>query len=417
VSGESLKSAYRSITRDHFPDSLEICFSQGERRQCLQFQRVTWRIEGQDRGLRYGENPDQEAALYKLVSGNLVLGEVQSIQPGCFLASEPELLQSGKHPGKINITDVDSALNILRYFRDGPCTVIVKHNNPCGVALGGSLAESYQRAYLADRLAAFGGAIAVNRELDRETAELIAEQYCEVVAAPAFADGVLDILARRKNLRVMRIGNIQRLQEFVGTRAVDFKTLIDGGIVAQWSYAPRTLAVEDFLPAETDYQGRQYRINREPTGAEARDLLFGWLVESGITSNSVIFVKDGMTVGIGTGEQDRVGVAEIARDKAYRKLADRICWQRHGKPYNLLDDERKRRDIDEAVQEQRGGLGGACMVSDAFFPFRDGVDVGIREGISAVIQPGGSERDFEVIEACNEADVAMVFTGQRSFRH
>jgi phosphoribosylaminoimidazolecarboxamide formyltransferase/IMP cyclohydrolase len=417
VSGKSLKSAYRSITRDHFPDSLEICFEQTGRRQCLQFQRVTWRIDGQDRGLRYGENPDQEAALYKLVSGNLVLGEVQSIQPGCFLASEPELLQSGKHPGKINITDVDSALNILRYFRDGPCTVIVKHNNPCGVALGGSLAESYQRAYLADRLAAFGGAIAVNRELDRETAELIAEQYCEVVAAPAFADGVLDILARRKNLRVMRIGNIQRLQEFVGTRAVDFKTLIDGGIVAQWSYAPRTLAVEDFLPAETDYQGRQYRINREPTGAEARDLLFGWLVESGITSNSVIYVKDGMTVGIGTGEQDRVGVAEIARDKAYRKLADRICWQRHGKPYNLLDDERKRRDIDEAVQEQRGGLGGACMVSDAFFPFRDGVDVGIREGISAVIQPGGSERDFEVIEACNEADVAMVFTGQRSFRH
>jgi phosphoribosylaminoimidazolecarboxamide formyltransferase/IMP cyclohydrolase len=417
VSGKSLKSAYRSITRDHFPDSLEICFEQTGRRQCLQFQRVTWRIDGQDRGLRYGENPDQEAALYKLVSGNLVLGEVQSIQPGRFLASEPELLQSGKHPGKINITDVDSALNILRYFRDSPCTVIVKHNNPCGVALGGSLAESYQRAYLADRLAAFGGAIAANRELDRETAELIAEQYCEVVAAPAFADGVLDILARRKNLRVMRIGNIQRLQEFVGTRAVDFKTLIDGGIVAQWSYAPRTLAVEDFLPAETDYQGRQYRINREPTGAEARDLLFGWLVESGITSNSVIYVKDGMTVGIGTGEQDRVGVAEIARDKAYRKLADRICWQRHGKPYNLLDDERKRRDIDEAVQEQRGGLGGACMVSDAFFPFRDGVDVGIREGISAVIQPGGSERDFEVIEACNEADVAMVFTGQRSFRH
>jgi len=122
-------------------------------------------------------------------------------------------------------------------------------------------------------------------------------------------------------------------------------------------------------------------------------------------------------VGIGTGEQDRVGVAEIARDKAYRKLADRICWQRHGKPYNLLDEDRQRREIDEAVKEQRGGLKGACMVSDAFFPFRDGVDVGIREGISAVIQPGGSERDFEVIEACNEAGVAMVFTGQRSFRH
>jgi phosphoribosylaminoimidazolecarboxamide formyltransferase/IMP cyclohydrolase len=417
VSAESLKSAYRSITQDHFPDTLEICFAEGGKRQCMEFRRVSWKIDGQERGLRYGENPDQEAALYKLVSGNLVLGEVESIQPGRVLASEPELLQSGKHPGKINITDVDSALNILRYFQDNPCTVIVKHNNPCGVALGGSLAQSYRKAYMADRLAAFGGAIAINRELDRETAELIAEQYCEVVAAPAFAEGVLDILARRRNLRVMRIANMRRLQEFVGTRMVDFKTLIDGGIVAQWSYAPRTLTVDDFLPARATYQGREYRISRQPTEEEARDLLFGWLVESGITSNSVIYVKDGVTVGIGTGEQDRVGVAEIAREKAYRKLADRTCWERYGKPYNLLGEQRERRKIDEAVKEQRGGLNGACMVSDAFFPFRDGVDVGIREGITAVIQPGGSERDFEVIEACNEADVAMVFTGQRSFRH
>jgi phosphoribosylaminoimidazolecarboxamide formyltransferase/IMP cyclohydrolase len=417
MSGENLKSAYRSITQDHFPDTLEICFAQGVKRQCLEFRRVTWKIDGEERGLRYGENPDQEAALYKLVSGNLVLGQVESIQAGGVLASEPELLQSGKHPGKINITDVDSALNILRYFQGNPCTVIVKHNNPCGVALASSLAQSYRNAYMADRLAAFGGAIAVNRELDRETAELIVEQYCEVVAAPAFAEGVLDILARRKNLRVMRIGNIKRLQEFVGTRAVEFKTLIDGGMVAQWSYTPRTLSVEDFLPAQGTYQGREYRISRKPTDEEARDLLFGWLVESGITSNSVIYVKDGVTVGIGTGEQDRVGVAEIARDKAYRKLADRICWERHGKPYNLLREDRERLEIDEAVKDQRGGLNGACMVSDAFFPFRDGVDVGIREGITAVIQPGGSERDFEVIQACNEANVAMVFTGQRSFRH
>jgi len=415
--GRNLKAAYRSITPDSFPDMLEISFSQGGKRQTLEFRRVTWRIEGEERGLRYGENPDQEAALYKLVSGNLVLGEVQNIQPGLTLASEPELLQSGKHPGKINITDVDSALNILRYFHDSPCTVIVKHNNPCGVALGQTLAQSYTKAYRADRLAAFGGAIAVNRQLDRETAELIVEQYCEVVTAPDFADGVLDILARRKNLRVMRIGNIERLQEFVGTRAVDFKTLMDGGIVAQWSYAPKTLTVDDFLPAEASYRGNEYRIARAPTEREARDLLFGWLVESGITSNSVIYVKNGVTVGIGTGEQDRVGVAEIARDKAYRKLADRLCWDRHGKPYNLLEEGEQRRAIDAEVGERHGDLVGACMVSDAFFPFRDGVDVGIREGITAVVQPGGSERDFEAIEACNQADVAMVFTGQRSFRH
>ncbi len=414
---KDFKSAYRTITEDSFPKDLEICFGAGDKKQCLRFQKVSWEIGGQSKGLRYGENPDQEAALYKLVSGNLALGEVTCIEPGRYLASDVELLQSGKHPGKINITDVDSALNILRYFSDTPCTVIVKHNNPCGVARADSLAESYHRAYLADRIAAFGGVIAVNRELDRETAELIAEQYCEVVAAPEFADGVFDILARRKNLRVMRIGNLARLQEFIGIRAVELKTLVDGGLVAQWSYAPATLRPEDFIPAEASYRGREVKIDRLPTDQEAQDLLFGWLVESGITSNSVIYVKNGVTVGIGTGEQDRVGVAEIARDKAYRKLAERICWQKHGRPYSALTDEEEKTTIDEEVLQRHGDLVGACMVSDAFFPFRDGVDVGIREGITAVVQPGGSERDFEVIEACNEAGVAMVFTGQRSFRH
>ena len=136
-----------------------------------------------------------------------------------------------------------------------------------------------------------------------------------------------------------------------------------------------------------------------------------------MTSNSVIYVKDGATVGIGTGEQDRVGVAEIARDKAYRKLADRLCWEQHKVPYNTLADEDAKKAIDEETQRQNGGLLGSCMVSDAFFPFRDGIDVGIREGVTSVVQPGGSMRDFESIEACNEADVAMVFTGQRSFKH
>jgi phosphoribosylaminoimidazolecarboxamide formyltransferase/IMP cyclohydrolase len=146
-------------------------------------------------------------------------------------------------------------------------------------------------------------------------------------------------------------------------------------------------------------------------------LIFGWLVESGITSNSVIYVKDEVTVGIGTGEQDRVGVAEIARDKACRKLADRYCFETHGLPYNELTDTEKKAAIDAQVAAEKGGLVGAAMVSDAFFPFRDGVDVGISEGISAVIQPGGSGNDYQSIEACNEADVTMVYTGQRSFKH
>jgi phosphoribosylaminoimidazolecarboxamide formyltransferase/IMP cyclohydrolase len=411
------KSAYRTVLREHFPETLEIRFGEGPSAQSLSYRKVTWTIAGESKGLRYGDNPDQEAALYRLESGSLRLGEVQTIQPGGGLVSDAELLHSGKHPGKTNLTDIDSALNILRYLAESPCTVIVKHNNPCGVAKAGSLAESYRRAYLADRIAAFGGAIAVNRELDRETAELIAAQYCEVVAAPGFAAGVLDILARRKNLRVLRIGAMQRLQAFAGLRVPDFTSLIDGGLVVQWSYAPITRSVEDFLPAVARFEGREYRCARAPTPREAEDLLFGWLVESGITSNSVIYVKDGATVGIGTGEQDRVGVAEIARDKAHRKLADRLAWERHGKPYSALPEGRDRAAIDEEVRERRGGLKGSCMVSDAFFPFRDGVDVGLREGVTAVIQPGGSERDHEAIEACNEAGAAMVFTGQRSFRH
>lgn len=411
------KAAYKTIMDDHFPARMEISFGDGDEQQTLLYQKVSWLIDDVEKGLRYGENPGQEAALYKLVNGNLCLGGVTCIQAGRHLASNVELLQSGKHPGKINVTDADNALNILRYLAEMPCAVVVKHNNPCGVARADSLAAAYDRANMADRLAAFGGAVALNREVDRETAELIVENYAEVVVAPEFAEGVLDMFSAKKNLRVMRIGDISRLRDYDGERFVEFKSLIDGGIVAQWSFVPEARTKDDLVPAQAVYKDKEYRINRLPTDKEYEDLLFGWMVEAGVTSNSVLYVKDGVTVGIGTGEQDRVGVAEIARDKAYRKLGDRICWEAHKVPYNALDDESAKAEIDKEVAENKGGLIGSCMVSDAFFPFRDGADVGIREGVSAIIQPGGSLRDFESIEACNEADVAMVFTGQRSFKH
>jgi phosphoribosylaminoimidazolecarboxamide formyltransferase/IMP cyclohydrolase len=415
---EDLKQMYRTIVKDHFPPRMEIAFiGEDDSRQTLFYERVAWTIEGEAKGLRYGENPGQEAALYRLVNGNLSLADTQTIQPGRYLASDIELLQSGKHPGKTNLTDADNALNILRYFTDTPTAVIVKHNNPCGVAQADSLTEAYHRAYMADRVAAFGGCIALNRAVDKATAEAIADQYAEVVVAPAYETGTLDILGRRKNLRVIRIDAIDKLQTFVGQRVVDFKSLIDGGVIAQWSFAPVTLKTSDLMLASSEYQGRTYQIEREPTTAELEDLLFGWLVESGLTSNSVIYVKDRCTVGIGTGEQDRVGVAEIARDKAYRKLADRYCFEELGIAFNELEDEEKKKAIEARVREEKGGLPGASMVSDAFFPFRDGVNVGIREGIRAVVQPGGAMNDWNVIEACNAADVTMVFTGQRSFKH
>jgi phosphoribosylaminoimidazolecarboxamide formyltransferase/IMP cyclohydrolase len=266
-------------------------------------------------------------------------------------------------------------------------------------------------------VAAYGGCIAVNRPVDKATAEAVYQQYAEVIVAPEYEEGVMDLFARKKNLRVIRIDRIHQLQTFVGQRFVDFKSLIDGGLIAQWSFVPLARTQEDLTLAACEYKGKTYTIARKPTPAEYEDMLFGWLVESGITSNSVIYVKNRQTVGIGTGEQDRVGVAEIARDKAYRKLKDRYAFEAHKTPYHELTDPEIIRAIDSRVDREKGGLLGAAMVSDAFFPFRDGVDVGIREGVTAIIQPGGAGNDHQVIEACNEADVTMVYTGQRSFKH
>jgi phosphoribosylaminoimidazolecarboxamide formyltransferase/IMP cyclohydrolase len=255
----------------------------------------------------------------------------------------------------------------------------------------------------------------------------IGNNYLEVVGAPDIVEGVFEILAKRKNLRIVRISRIDQLEKYRSFRFVDFKSLIDGGVIVQQSPVNRIRTKDDFLPAKTVYKGKEYSIERQPTEKDYDDMLFGWNVEQGITSNSVIYVKDGVTVGIGTGEQDRVGVAEIAIFKAYTKYADALCFKKYGVPYKTFELEASQgkrdiaglREIDAITKKEKGGLIGATMVSDAFFPFRDGVDVGIKEGIAAIVHPGGSDRDYESIEACNQADpkVTMVFTGQRAFRH
>jgi phosphoribosylaminoimidazolecarboxamide formyltransferase/IMP cyclohydrolase len=193
---KDLKKMYRTILGDHFPPRMEITFQDEKKKQTLVYEKAGWTIGGETRGLRYGENPSQEAALYRLVNGNLVLGEVAMIKPGRWLCSDVELLQSGKHPGKINLTDVDAALNILRYLSDRPTVVIVKHNNPCGVAQDRALVKAYLKADLADRIAAFGGAIVMNRACDRATADEIAKRYAEVVAAPEFEEGAMAALTK-----------------------------------------------------------------------------------------------------------------------------------------------------------------------------------------------------------------------------
>ncbi len=416
MSSKNLKQQYRRLLEDNFPGTMEISFGESTFKQTLRFEKVTWNIENEEKGLRYGENPHQPAALYRLVNGNLVLGDVKAITPDSALVSAAQLKKSGKHPGMINITDVDSALNILRYLPEEPATVIIKHNNPCGVAQRPDLSESYVAAFMADPIAAFGGVVAVNREIDHATAQEILKHYTEVIVAPSYTDSAMELFEKKKNLRIMEIGDISRLQELTAAPHIDFHSLIDGGLIVQWSYETRIATVDDFLPAETEYKGSSYKVKREPTEKEFQDLLFGWQVESGVTSNSVLYVKDKTTVGIGTGEQDRVGCAEIARDKAYAKCAQRRSLLQYGSNYVDID-ESKQKEIDLYVQEQKGDILGGVMVSDGFFPFRDGIEVGLKAGVTAVVQPGGSVRDFESVEACNDYNAAMVFTGERSFRH
>lgn len=422
---------YRTVMADHFPSTLTITLGD----QSLIYRKRSWKLPQTDgvleeKGLRYGENPGQEAALYELINGNLVLGECRFIDPGQGMVSaitEAEMVQEGKHPGKTNLTDVDNALNILKFLLTKPAAVIVKHNNPCGVAHGSTLSEAYSRADRADRIAAFGGAAVFNRPVDKTTAQLIARNYLEVVAAPDFEEGVIPILAQRGNLRILRVPRMDQLEKLRQVRFVDFKSLQDGGLILQQSPVNIIQKKEDFKLAACTHQGRDYRIQREPSEQELNDMYFGWSVEQGVTSNSVLYVKDECTVGIGTGEQDRVGVAEIAVFKAYTKYADILCFDRFGIPYKDLELEieqgkRKKEDkeaLDQKTREDKAGLIGSVMISDAFFPFRDGLDVGLRQGVTSVVQPGGSLRDYEVIEACNQANppATMVFTGQRAFKH
>ncbi|MCD8349151.1 MAG: hypothetical protein LUC93_00885 [Planctomycetaceae bacterium] len=423
------KAMYKTVMDDHFPDDLTI--SWGDQR--LVYRKRTWVIndEGENiqKGLRYGENPGQEAAVYELVSGNLNLGECSFIEPGKGLISclsEEGLLQFGKHPGKTNLTDVDSALNVMRYLDARPAVMIMKHNNPSGASYGSTAAEAYDRANAADRLAAFGGAAVFNVKVDAEAAQLMANNYLEVVAAPDYDGAALEIFAKKKNLRVIRIDRIDRIREYAPLRFVDFKSLMDGGLIVQQSQLNRITSPAALLKAEAvSRDGVKHSVTRQPDEREVADLLFGWQVEQGVTSNSVLFVKNETTVAIGAGEQDRVGVAEIAIFKAYKKKADDIAFRRHGKLFFEVELEEaagrlpagSAAAIRSEADAEKGGLIGSAAVSDAFFPKRDGIDAIAKHGVGSIIQPGGSLADAEIIDAVNQHGMAMVFTGQRAFKH
>jgi phosphoribosylaminoimidazolecarboxamide formyltransferase/IMP cyclohydrolase len=421
-----LKKMYRTLQEDPFPNELHLTLGDQE----VIFKKRRWNIQGQEKGLRYGENPDQPAALYELHQGSVELGGVRLRSAGTKLLSalsEEQMLQSGKHPGKINLTDVDNGINILQYLSAKPAAVILKHNNPCGAAWSDEgLHSALSKAYYCDRIAAFGGAVVVNAPIDQDAAEFLSESYFEVVAAPEFETGVLQTLKRRKNLRILRIPGLSQLETLTGEPWLDLKSLVDGGIIAQLSFRNRILSSQDWIPAEASLDGGTVTA-RSPTPRESEDLLFAWAVEAGVTSNSVIFAKDGATVAIGTGEQDRVGCVDLTAYKAHTKYADNLSFsETELSIYQLRakagQDENYAgilADVEKRTREADGGLPGSVLVSDGFFPFRDGVDLAMGHGVTAIAQPGGSLNDHEVIQAVNQADpqVAMVFTGQRSFKH
>ncbi len=305
-------------------------------------------------GMRYGENPHQQAAFYTEKN----VAEVS--------ISTARQLQ-GKELSYNNIGDTDAALECVKQFNDAPACVIVKHANPCGVATGTDLVDAYQRAFSTDPESAFGGIIAFNQELDAATAQAIVDkQFVEVIIAPRVSAEASMVVAAKKNVRLLECGEWSSQS---GPR-YDFKR-VNGGLLVQ----------DADLLLSADWK---VVTKRAPSDKEREDLEFVWRVAKFVKSNAIVYGRDGMTIGVGAGQMSRVNSARIA-----------------------------------AIKAEHAGLEvkGAAMASDAFFPFRDGIDNAAAAGITAVIQPGGSIRDEEVIAAADEAGIAMVFTGMRHFRH
>ena len=305
--------------------------------------------------MRYGENPHQKAAFYR----------EKTINEACI--SSAQQLQ-GKALSFNNVADTDAALECVKSFSEPAC-VIVKHANPCGVAVGKNLLEAYDSAFQTDPTSAFGGIIAFNQNLDKKTAETIIErQFAEVIIAPDVNADALAVLAQKKNLRVLITGQWPSSS----SPSLDYKR-VSGGLL-----------IQDKDLGQISEKDLKTVTRRAPNAQELEDLLFAWKVAKYVKSNAIIYARNGQTIGIGAGQMSRVVSARIAGIKA---------------------------------EDENLEVPGSVMASDAFFPFRDGIDAAAKAGIRAIIQPGGSIRDEEVISAAEEADIAMVFTDMRHFRH
>lgn len=303
--------------------------------------------------LPYGENPHQRAAFYTQVGArSTVLSQVQQ--------------HHGKDLSYNNILDLDSARSVLRGIED-PAVSIIKHNNPCGVALGHDAIEAYRKAFACDPVSAYGGVLAFNRPIDAETAEALNQQFIEVLIAPAYEEGALEILQSKKNIRILE-DNERRLPSLVEP---EFRQVTGGLLVA------------DRDNSFDDREDMTVATDLTPTEEQWRDLLFAWHVSRHVKSNAIVVARDGATVGIGAGQMSRVDSVRLTVEKS----------------------------------QVVGGLAGGALASDAFFPFADGPELAVQAGVTSIIQPGGSIRDDEVVQAAQDAGVVMVLTGTRHFRH
>lgn len=365
-----LKAMYRTQNLGEFPDTVEVI---GRKYQKVE-------------DLRYGTNPHQPAAFYRPMDGNCVLGAYK-------------ILKSGKGGlSQTNLEDIHHAVGILKYMPRAACAVM-KHCNPSGVAIETGemdLKTVYERARDADAQAAFGSVVAFNRVVDVETADAIMSTIVEGVAAPGYTEEALasfndaDLHGRNKAIRVVELPDLSTLPKFIdqGTDVREIKVFDDGSIVVAVPYLSRVKGVDDLVNASNEHATKgTIECNRKPTDQELDDLLFAWYVNIHVRSNGVVIAKNGQTLAVGTGEQDRVGAVSQAMIKAKEKYSGTETLQ------------------------------GAVMSSDGFFPFRDAVEAATSQGITAIVQPGGSVNDYDAIESCNESNTAMVFALERCFSH
>ncbi len=358
MSGQEIRRIYRTAREEGFPATLKL--SLGEK--TYEYSKVQWSVDGKSKGLRYGTNPHQKAALYKPQSSNRGIGNVEWIKWG----------KDG--PSATNIEDGSHGLRIVGYFEE-PAVAIMKHLNPSGVAAGHGREESssvYARARDADPRAAFGSVVTFNKTVDKAAAEEVMKTFVEVVYAPDYEESAIPIFDAKRDIRIGKIpknGNDPGLPDMVA--------LDDGSLILEDAYKTgiRSLAQLKRLEVVT---------KRRPSETEYRAMLYAWWTACEARSNAVVFWKDDVSLAIGTGQQDRIGAIESCIAKAHRF---------------------------------GHSLGGSAMASDGFLPKMDNVEAVAGEGVSAIVQPGGSIEDKELIHACDKHGITMLLTGERSFRH